>query len=229
MAQSTRFFPTSTASDLAGSGQLLLSLSRGRGVTSKITNTIASGGAGTGSARVTDGAGGTALEWITNPLNAFTVDYLTTGFGQNIRGLESSTMANVTAGFSVDDLDQSGTFVAAITAGTFGTAPNLCEEAVSTEYGTTEAARTGTTAGGANYALAQGHRLRLRLYGADNSTVGAMASGFTFTTFYNGTTAAASGDTWIDMPNLATAPITEAPAAARIPRGIVNFQNPGVL
>lgn len=203
----TTLFLIDTASDLGGAGQKKISLGvRGSGVVSKVTNTVA--GTGGTFVQVTDGAGGTALTWFTAPLNAVTISAVTPSPGATVWGLESSTMANVQAALKVERCDGSGTVISTIlpTAGT-------AFQPSGSEYGTAASAQVAGTIGVNSTTLSAGDRIKVTLYGSDSALIGNMASGFTFTTSYNGASASANGDTFVTF----TETITEQTAAAAAP------------
>jgi len=163
---------------------------RGSGSVNAVTNTAAGPTAG---AQTTASAGGTAVEWYTPALNAVT-------FGGkakfNIRALESNASANASLRAEI-----------AVTA-TDGTSPvvwgTACVEpgAVNGEVGTSDAALVAWVAGD-DTAITAGQRLRFRVY-VDDVANGPLVTGFTVTVSYNGTTAAAAGDTYVILPVVVT-------------------------
>ncbi len=203
----------STSSFTGGATYLDLSLTRGGGVTSQTDNTVASLGAyapANGSAYAPVGTTttfnwantgavadpGGCLVWITEPLNTIAVTAPTL----NMRASESNAMANYIVWFAVYLVDASN-----------GTATRLSwmSNAGDTELGTTETLRSfaGNGSGGT---IAQGGRI---LVFAAYAGAGTSASGYTASLFYNGTSAAASGDTWISFAET----ITEETAVANPP------------
>jgi len=187
----TTFYFTDTASDVNPTSDIekLLSLSRGSGVVSKVTNTA------TGPVdikQVTNGAGGTPLRWISNPLNAVT--FGATRPTQNLRGLESSMNANVTLTCQILPAGNDG-----VTSGTLYDSRNASYP----EVGTTEGAINQVLVNGLGGTIANGDRIVILVL-IDDSSGATMASGFTSTFFYNGTTSGASGDSFITFAETIT-------------------------
>lgn len=146
---------------------------RGNGVVSTTGNTT---------------AGGTwiSLDWFsTPPLEPFSFSG-TTSF--NLRGLENNAQANASLGARFYRWNPGS-----------GLSASLFQLSSATELGTAEAARTATgTPTAANFA--SGDILVIEI-GIVN--VGTMGGGRTVTFFYDGPTAAASGDSYVTLnPNL---------------------------
>lgn len=131
------------------------------------------------------------LAFITNPLNAVTIA-AAGSISANLRALENNAMANYAVGCQLYRL--SG-----------GTLATIADRILNgTELGTTEAARTCTQAAAiTNNALAAGDQLVV-VPGYMSATATASASTFTASGFYNGPTAAASGDSSITFTETMT-------------------------
>ena len=163
--------------------------SRGAGVQTDVRNTAAGW---TAPLQVTDTAGGTVSEWYTDVLPALT---LGGAVRCNIRALESNAAANASIGVEIARVAGDGS---SPTVWALGRLPS--------ELGTTEAAHSFLISGD-DLAITSGQRLRIRVV-VDDSPLAAMASGNTVTLYYAGTTAGASGDTWLQFPiNLDGSPI----------------------
>jgi hypothetical protein len=180
----TTLYLTDTASAVAtASVDRVASTSRGAGVQTDVRNTAAGP---TAPLQMTDTAGGTVVDWFSDVLPAQTLG----GIAKcNIRMLESSAAANVSVRVEV-----------AVVAGD-GTSPVVWGAATaSTEPGTTESAQV-LYVSGPDTSITAGQRLRIRIYADDCITQasGVMGTGLTCTLFYAGTSAGASGDTWIQF------------------------------
>jgi hypothetical protein len=173
---SSQLFLTSLASDLGGAGQLALAYNRGSGSTTAVTNTTASGT----DIPVTATAGGQALTWFSPQLAVVTIAGSIT---VNVRGLESSTADNAGAGIKIEHCSSNGTVLGTILADTAVTG---------TEFGTSDAASNASFTPTSTI-FASGDRVKVTL---TLRNVGTMAAG-TATNSYNGTTAAAAGDTYV--------------------------------
>lgn len=162
---------------------------RGTGSVNSITNTAAGPTAGI---QTTATAGGTAIEWYTPPLNAISLGGKCKFL---IRGLESSASANASLKVEV-----------AVTAndGTSATLWGIANLEPITTYGLLGEINVSDTTYNAwvigdDTAITTGQRLRFRIY-VDDCGSGALVTAFTVTVSYNGTTAAAAGDTYIMLP-----------------------------
>ena len=175
----TSFFLRSLTSTLGGAGQLCMAQKRGRASTTAITTTTAGGT----NIPVTTSAGGQALTWFSEPITvAVTVSSTVT---VNVRGLESANTVNAGAGILIERTDNAGTVLSSIVAVT-GIPATI------TEFGTTDAAKTGTYTA-TSTAMAVGERIKVTL---SIRNVGTMGAG-TATISYNGAAAAAAGDTYV--------------------------------
>lgn len=154
------------------------STSRGAGVVAVETSTVAGA---TNGVEVTNGVSGTTLEWISPPIDAdVTISGTITG---NIWAAESSMNANVAINFRVHKM-----------SATDGALTEIVKSARVTEVAVTTRAVNNFTATPTSTAMTKGDRFRITIFGDDAGTMG---SGFTFFASYNGTTAAADGDTFI--------------------------------
>lgn len=182
------FFTTTSANthrgdntvNLAGANTgwvpLTFSTSRGSGVTSQTATTVAGPTNGIEIDSTND------IEWISAPLDADVTISGTITF--NLRAAESDMNANAAINCIIQRLDSTGAIVSTIV-----------QTARTTELGTSGEAAVNFTASPTSTAMLKGDRIRVRVY-ADDSTSN-MGSGFTVTFWWNGTTAAASGDSYI--------------------------------
>jgi hypothetical protein len=150
---------------------------RGGGVTSQNAATVTGATAGI----ELDDASGFLYEWISDPLDADTT--ISGTITLNLWASESSMNANVAINARIDRLDSQGAI-----ASTILTTARVTEVAI-----TTRAANnfTGTPT---STAFLKGDRIRVVVFGDD---AGTMATGFTFDFGYNGTSAAADGDSYV--------------------------------
>jgi len=175
----TSFYLRSLTSTLGGAGQLCMAQKRGRASTTAITTTTASGT----NIPVTTSAGGQALTWFSEPVTAaVTISGTVT---VNVRGLESATTVNAGAGILIERVNSAGVVQSTIVAVT-GIPATI------TEFGTTDAAKTGTYTP-TSTAMAIGERIKVTL---SIRNVGTMAAG-TATISYEGAASAAAGDTYV--------------------------------
>lgn len=159
--------------------------SRGDGVNTAVRNTVAGW---TAPAQWTNTAGGTNIEWYSKQLQAFTLSGLV---HCRMRVAYSNSAAN--AGFRVElavvNNDGSGeTIWAAACFNDLGAG----------ELSLTESPYTVPLAGD-DLAVSDGQRLRFRIFVDDPSTMPMVASGYNCTLWYDGTTADASGDSWVRL------------------------------
>lgn len=134
-------------------------------------------------------AGGSQLEWYSRSLNAFTLDGLV---HCNLRAFLTSATGSIRAELAVCDSDGANAVVWASYC--------VAEVAAGALTGT-QTAQTCKLAGQPR-SVAGGQRLRLRVSIDDTSTI-PMFPG-TITLAYNGPTAAAAGDSWIQLPQTVT-------------------------
>jgi len=154
-----------------------LSTSRGATATSSDAVTVAGPTNGIEYAPITISGQG---EWISEPLAADVTIANTITF--NIRGLESDMMANAGPQVVIERLDKNCEIVSTVVNSEHGT-----------EFGTSEAAHNWTAAP-TSTAFAKGERIRIRVAHND---VGTMAGSYAGTFYFDGPTAAASGDSYV--------------------------------
>jgi hypothetical protein len=146
--------------------------------------------------QVTATSGGTAIEWYTPPLNAFSLG----GKAKfNIRGLEAAATLNASLKAEI-----------AITAGdgSGATVWGIANVEAITTYGLVGELNISDTAyfawvSGDDTSISAGQRLRFRIF-VDDCGSGALASGGNVTVTYNGATASAAGDTYVILPAAVT-------------------------
>jgi hypothetical protein len=197
----SQIFLTDTASDVAtASVDREAWTSRGAGVQTDVTNTTTGW---TVPLQVTDTAGGTVVDWFTKQLTAFTLG------GKAVANIRASCSAATTASLRLE--------IARVASD--GTSPTIwssvCIATSSLDFGaltTSEVARTANLSGD-DLAISDGQRLRFRIYLEDLSA-GIMAPSQTVTTYYAGTSAAASGDTYITLPQSVTEFVSSTPGPA---------------
>lgn len=152
--------------------------SYGASQATSVTNTAAGYGS---PINITDTAGGSPLEWFTKPLQAFTLDSFM-GIFLDAKQSNAAANASLRAELAVCDSDGSNPVVwstsSGVSQGTFG----------SDDTGTGELNTTddffGLWLAGDDYSVADGKRLRLRIF-IDDTSQAAMASGHTVTVYYN--------------------------------------------
>lgn len=150
-----------------------------------VTNTT---NGATNAIQVTGTGGGTAVEWYTRPLNAFTLDGAVLA---SIRANESNSSANVGVRAEVAVTASDGT--SATVWGISGDAGEIATSETTYDF----------WIAGASTSVTQGQRLRFRIYIDDayggTSTTQTMATGYTATITYAGA-AGATGDTYFTLP-----------------------------
>lgn len=182
--------------------------SRGAGVVSYLSRTTA----GWTSPLLTN-------EWFTPQLQAFTLSGLVTA---RIRMLESNAAANASVRLEVARVDSDGTNASVWAS--WGNAPSQNGHPDVGELGTSERNEFFRLSGD-DLAISDGQRIRIRVYLEDAPYNGPLVTGHTATVFYNGTTADASGDTWVTFgQTLAEFSSTPVPRHAG-----VDHMNPGLL
>ena len=167
-----------------------LGTARGSGVVaSDATPTVTFSGAG----GPTLLKGGTAVEWISPPVSAdVTISGTITG---NAWASESNMSANVVISMTIEIIRANAT--ATRNSNTFVTLLGLGTFQPSSEVAVTTRAVNNFTRNSGTYTaqtLNRGDRIRVVIYGA---AIGTQAATFTFNASYNGTTAAADGDTYV--------------------------------
>src|SRR6266496_549304 len=172
---------------------------RGSGVVQSITNSSTGWHSPT---QITASAGGTALEWFSRQLNAFTLAGI---ISFNLRvSTTTSTLPSFRVEVAICNAD--GSLISIWGAVTF---PNY-----SPLVSTTETAFT-INVSGADIAIADGQRIRVRIYEDDSSHI-ADAAGALLNIFYAGTSVAATGDSYVTLPQAVTEFIP--------PSGVPEFQ-----
>lgn len=181
--------------------------SRGAGVVSVVTNTAAGP---TSKIQLTDSGGGTALEWYTRPLSAFT---LSGPVMVNHRARQSSGSATCTMLCEIAIVDNDGTNPVVWGLNGWGQASGF------------ELNPTTETAGahyvvGPDTAITDGKRLRIRFFIDDVAgSAGAilMSAASTATFYYAGTSGGASGDTFLTFGQT----LTEFVASDPVPKHLI--------
>lgn len=159
-----------------------LALTRGAGSTSAAGNTVTGPTVG-----IELSSAGLPNQWISDPVSAdVTISGAITG---NIWASESDMSANVAINFVVDVIR-----AAALTAGANNIVQIVKSARVTECAVTTPAVNNFTATPGAGVLVNRGDRIRVRIFGDD---AGTMATGFTFTVKFSGSTGGADGDTFI--------------------------------
>jgi hypothetical protein len=215
----TTFYLQDAASDLAGSGQKTLGRVPGDGtVNTSVTNTATGPTAGI---QVTDTAGGNVVEWLSPQLQAFS---LTGKVNFNIwcKADNTSAKATVRAELAVTDSDGTGavTVSTALVALRSGSATTQLDATIRAAICKMGVATTSVT---------DGQRLRLRLFVDENyysSATFPLVTGHTVTIDYDGTTAAADGDSFITL----TETVSDfTPATATLKNTAIDFADPALV
>lgn len=158
-----------------------LATQKGAGTSTKVVNTAAAV-----EVQWTNGAGGAAIEWCSEPLQAAATISGTVSF--NIWAQESNMSANAGARARLYKVSNDRATWTEMGGGPFD------DQAEFSSTGSSNYLWTGAPT--SNNALSVGERLGVRLYLDDNCGV-ALATGYTCTLTYDGATTAASGDTYI--------------------------------
>lgn len=203
---------TSVVGPAAGANsELEMWTSRGGSASSAVVNSAAGW---TAPIQWTDTAGGTAVEWYSKQLSAFTLDGLVR---VNMRafstpgcdmGLRASLFVCDSAGSIVSTWGAACIIDAATVGGAAATAFNGYID-------TTQARVRGWLAGSAT-AITAGQRLMLRVY-ADDMATGVAVAGSTMTLKYNGPTLDADGDSYITLPQSVTEYVAPGPSVPPLP------------
>ena len=128
-------------------------------------------------------SGAVALEWISEPLSAdFTIAGTITG---NLWGFESTMNDNTAINFVVDKID-----------GATGAITQIAKSARVTELGLTPGSANNFTVTPTSTACKRGDRIRIRPF-IDDAGAAMIVGTTTFS--YNGPTAAAAGDSWVQF------------------------------
>lgn len=165
--------------------------SRGSGSVNSVTNSVAGF---TDPIQVTDSAGGTALEWYSHPLTAFTLS----GICEIKVRAKVSAACHCSVAAEVAVCASDGT-----SAAVWG---RICMRANSASGSHLELSTTDTPytvwVSGNDTAISNGQRLRFRLLIDDNNL--AMTAGQTITYTYSGPTVGVAGDTSAILPQTVT-------------------------
>lgn len=175
-----RIYLTDLASDVSGYKLALVDM-KNPSSTALVTSVTATTSSGD-NIPATDTSGGTALKWITKPLLA-SVTMVTKVF-VNAWIKESNASANAGVGIALHPY----------TADSEGSV--FLDANGTVEAGTTIGAERFLTAAATSQAFAAGDRLVIKLQAV---AVGTMGASQTLTIDYDGPTAGADGDTWIDI------------------------------
>lgn len=174
----TQVFLTDTASDVStASVDREAWTSRGAGVQTDVTNTVAGW---TAPIQITDTAGGTVVDWFTRPLTAFTI-------GGAVR-------CNVYLATSPTSKAHVRIEVARVAGD--GTSPTVWASGETSGDIIGASPSYSWLIAGADLAVSDGQRLRIRLY-IDDSAAGPMLVSAAITLSYAGTSGGASGDTFL--------------------------------
>jgi hypothetical protein len=182
----TTIYPTPSVSSVStASDDRAPWTSRGAGVTSSVTNTAAGP---TSPIQATASAGGTVVDWFTQPLTAFT---LSGPILVNLRSLVSASFSNVNFGVEI-----------ARVAGD-GTSPTVFGANSDTLQSTNAEVARQFFVSGQDLAISNGQRLRIRVY-IDDDEVSSMVTARTATFRYGSTSGGASGDSYLIFNNTLT-------------------------
>lgn len=161
--------------------------SRGSGSTNSITNSTTGW---TAPIQLTNTGGGTALEWYSKPLQAFTLG----GVAEfNIRAKKSSNPSFIALRGELAVCAQDGT-----SPTVWGASGLYHFNEIDPLNDLTESPYT-VRVSGADTSVSDGQRLRLRVF-IDDSALFAMITGIAATITYSGTTAGAAGDSYVVLP-----------------------------
>lgn len=206
----TQLFLTSTAGQVTPGSATTFDAwtSRGGGSTTSVTNTVTGWTSGV---QITATAGGTAIEWFTHQLNAFTLG------GRAMFNLRLYNASGVTASArgEIAICDASGNLVAVWAAADLQPGSNNSWGKITT---TTDTFGWKAYASGADTAVTNGQRLRFRIF-LDDTANSQMSPGQTITMSYNGTSASAAGDSYVTLPQSVTEYVPAAAASLPLPRG----------
>lgn len=194
-AGSTLYLTDTTGPAVGANIEKEMWTSRGSGVDSIVTNTVTGW---TAPIQWTNSGGGTAVEWYSKQLTAFTLSDVVK---VNLRAAASSlaAVAGIRAELAVCNGDGSGATVwggstihdvDALSDGNAGAGTDTKFASLTAS----EAAVRGYITG-ANTSVTSGQRLRLRVFVDDSSA--ALVTGHTCTLWYDGTSGGASGDSFI--------------------------------
>ncbi|HEY3413278.1 MAG TPA: hypothetical protein VGM51_09520 [Armatimonadota bacterium] len=182
----TPVYLTDSASDInpGAETELATAFTRGAGVQSA-TCTTTSGGT-----LIQLAKSGTAVTWLTGPLNAVTIAGTITF---NCWAQESSNSANSTIKIKIERTNAAGAVQSVILDAAYGS-----------ELPTNNNTAKSWTGTPTSTGILAGERIKITIKCVNSGTMGA---GYTVTGYYAGTTAAASGDTYVSFTE-AVAPYT---------------------
>lgn len=180
----TQLFLRTLASDLNTSGELALWPNRGPFSNTVVTNSAASGT----DIQVTFTAGGTAIAFMSLPMQAVTVSGSVT---VNVRGLTNSTLSNTCAGIKIEHCDTNGNVL-----GTMVADQNVTGVKYTTSDAAYNASFTPTSA-----SLSNGDRIKVTVL---VKNVGTMTSGHTATNSLDGPTSGLAGDSFVTFTETLT-------------------------
>lgn len=187
----TKLFLRDTAfTDFAISGvdEKQADTTAGTSVATSTTNTTAGGN----HIMTTVSAGGNIVQWFYGPLEAVTISGTVS---MNLWMAESNMSANVGAAIVIQEMSNTGTFVADIVAQANANHADGVELAVTTR------ALRDWTATPTSTNLSAGNYIKLELHG---DGVGTMGGGHTFSLGYNDDVASADGDSWVQFTETIT-------------------------
>src|SRR5262245_11875621 len=166
-----------------------LLIAAGASVVTGVVNTAASGT----EIQWTKTAGGVAMNFLSPPLTAGFTLATTDTITFNLWALESSLSANCGVRVRLYKIQRNN-----LTGGQEVTGSPFSK---GTELTTSSAVQNWTGTVGANMTFVENDRILIRVY---ITNIGTMASGFTCTLNYDGPTASATGDSWIQLTNTVT-------------------------
>lgn len=187
---STDLFVVNTASDIAGNSLISIG-TRGSGVVSAASSTIPSA------------FGNLLVTFVTPPLDAVTLTNGST-VTYNLWGSESAMTMNAGPEIDLDVLNPDGSVKTHIISSQEGV-----------EFGTSSSAHNWTTALGTSYVIARGDRLSIAIGYCQSGGAGAAG---TCTLRYNGTSAAADGDSWVRFVDTIVEMVPQPPRFGAVAR-----------
>ena len=209
----TQLFLTDTAGPAVGANsEKEMWTSRGAGATTSTTNTAAGFAS---PIQITATAGGTALEWYSKQVEAFTLSGIAL---VNIRALCSNfTTASLRAELAVCDND--GTNVTVWSSNGLNDRDDT-NQGLLNDFFTVTNDNYLILLSGPDISVAQGQRLRLRIF-LDDGPGNAMVTGRTMDVVYAGTTEGGSGDSYLALAQA----VTEFVAGTAIPPDLLTARH----
>lgn len=188
----TQVFLTDVASDVSTASEDLVAwTSRGSGQVDIVTNTVSGW---TNGVQLTRSGGGTVVDWFTPLLTAFTLS----GTARvNLWGLESNGAAQAMFACEIARVDGDGTNPVV-----WGR--NGWVQTSSTELGTFSTFALRSIVSGDDLAVANGQRIRIRVYLDDSTLSGPLVTGYTTTLMYGWTAGGSEGDTFVTFSQTLT-------------------------